>query len=545
MGVDIILSAERVAAATNAGFWADKTLLDYFDAACRARPDMVAVTGYNSSRRRTETLSYRQLDRLSRRAAVGLARLGVEKGDVVSAILPNWCEFPQVHLACLRIGAVANPLMHILRQRELAFMLKLAESKVLIVPKSFRDFDYPGMIAGLRPDLPELRHVLVVDGEGETAFERVLLQGPELDAASVAALFAERRPGANEPVQILYTSGTTGEPKGVMHTSNTLLSSLEPCRKRLRLCADDVVLMASPLAHQTGFVYGMMMAFTLGAKLVLQDIWNCEQAAALIGDEGVSFTMASTPFLSDLGNAAAAHAHDLSSLRVFIAAGAPIPQVLASSAEKALGARIMSGWGMTENGLVTVTGLDDPEDKVFGTDGRALESMEVRVVGAAGEPVPANVEGRLQARGAGNFVGYLKRPQYYEMDADGWFETGDIARMDESGFIRICGRSKDIIIRGGENIPVIEVEQLLYRHPAVREVAIVAKRDLRLGERACAFVALRPGCSLSFEEMTAFLGVHRITRQYLPEFLCVIDELPHTTTGKIQKFALRQRADAL
>jgi cyclohexanecarboxylate-CoA ligase len=545
MGVDIILSAERIAAATKAGFWGDKTLLDHFDAACRARPDRVAVTGHNSSRNRTVTLSYRQLDRMSRRAAAGLARLGVEKGDVVSMILPNWCEFPLVHLACLRIGAITNPLMHILRQRELAFMLKLAESKVLIVPRSFRDFDYPGMIAGLRPDLPDLGHVLVVDGEGDDSFERILLQPPEQDASSVAALFAAHRALANEPVEILYTSGTTGEPKGVMHTSNTLLSSLDSCRKRLHLSPDEVVLMASPLAHQTGFIYGMMMAFYLGGKLVLQDIWNAEQAAMLIEDEGASFTMASTPFLSDLSNAAAAQRHDLRSLRVFIAAGAPIPQVLASRAEAALGARIMSGWGMTENGLVTVTGLDDPEDKVFGTDGRAFESMEVRVVGPAGEPVPANIEGRLQARGAGNFVGYLKRPQYYEMDADGWFETGDIARMDESGFIRICGRSKDIIIRGGENIPVIEVEQLLYRHPAVSEVAIVAKPDARLGERACAFVALRPGCSLSFEEMTAFLREHRITRQYIPEYLCLVEALPHTATGKIQKFELRKRAEAL
>jgi cyclohexanecarboxylate-CoA ligase len=545
MGIDIILSAERIAAASKAGLWGDKTLLDHFDAACRARPDRVAVTGYNSCRNRTVTLSYRQLDRLSRRAAVGLARLGVEKGDVVSAVLPNWCEFPLLHLACLRIGAVTNPLMHILRHRELAFMLKLAESKVLIVPRSFRDFDYPRMIAELRPDLPDLHHVLVVDGEGNDSFEGVLLKAPDADASSVAALFAARRPGANDPVEILYTSGTTGEPKGVMHTANTLLSSLEPCRKRLRLGADDVVLMASPLAHQTGFIYGMMMAFFLGGKLVLQDIWNAEQAAMLIEDEGVSFTMASTPFLSDLANAAVGSAHDLSSLRVFIAAGAPIPQVLARSAEAALGARIMSGWGMTENGLATVTGLDDPQDKVFGTDGRALENMQVRVVGPAGEPVPANVEGRLQARGAGNFVGYLKRPHYYEMDAEGWFETGDIARMDASGFIRICGRSKDIIIRGGENIPVIEVEQLLYRHPAVREVAIVSKPDTRLGERACAFVALRPGCSLSFEEMTAFLAEHRITRQYVPEYLCIVDELPHTATGKIQKFALRQQAEAL
>jgi cyclohexanecarboxylate-CoA ligase len=545
MGVDIILAAERITAATKAGLWGEKTLLDHFDAACRARPDTVAVTGYNSSRGRTETLSYRQLDRLSRRAAAGLARLGIEKGDVVSAILPNWCEFPLVHLACLRIGAVTNPLMPILRQRELGFMLKLAQSRVLIVPRSFRDFDYPGMISELRPDLPDLHHVLVVDGKGDDAFERVLLQAPEQDAVAVAALFAARRPDANEPIEILYTSGTTGEPKGVVHTSNTLLSSLGPCCKRLRLGAGDVVLMASPLAHQTGFVYGMMMAFVLGGKLVLQDIWNAERAASLIEDEGVSFTMASTPFLSDLSAAAAAHAHDLRSLRVFIAAGAPIPQVLATRAEAALGARIMSGWGMTENGLVTVTGLNDPENKVFGTDGRAFESMEVRVVGPEGEPLPANAAGRLQARGAGNFVGYLKRPQYYEMDADGWFETGDVATMDAEGYIRITGRSKDIIIRGGENIPVVEIEELIYRHPAVQSAAMVAMPDARLGERGCLFAVLQPGATLTFDEMVAYLDRQHVARNYFPERLEILAEMPRTASGKIQKYVLRERARAL
>ena len=542
MPIDTQPTADRIAANRD-GRWADRTLLDHLDAAALAAPDKVAFFGRKSGFGTETALSYRQLDRLSRRVAVGLAALGVGKGDVVSMILPNWCEFPLVHLACLRLGAVTNPLMPILRHRELSFMLALAESKALIIPKSFRDFDYPAMIADLRPALPALRHVLVVEGSGDESFGKRLIERRWEDDAGAAALFAANRPSPNDPIELLYTSGTTGEPKGVLHTSNTLLSSLPPLKARLRLGADDVVLMGSPLAHQTGFVYGMALAILLGAKCVLQDIWDPKTAARLIADEGVTYSMASTPFLADLTRVGrAGGGAQFKTLRTFIAAGAPIPSVLVTEAGAVLGATIASGWGMTENGLVTVTRADDADERASGTDGVALEHMEVRVVDAENRLVPPDVEGRLQTRGAGNFVGYLKRPDAYGVDADGWFETGDIARVDATAYIRICGRAKDIIIRGGENIPVVEVEQLLYRHPAVAEVAVVAMPDERLGERACAYVALRPGQSLAFEEMVAFLIETRIARQYVPERLEIVSEMPRTASGKIQKFALREAA---
>jgi cyclohexanecarboxylate-CoA ligase len=205
----------------------------------------------------------------------------------------------------------------------------------------------------------------------------------------------------------------------------------------------------------------------------------------------------------------------------------------------------MSGWGMTENGAVTITRRDDPEEKIYSTDGAAIPGMEVRVVDADGTLCPTGEEGRLQSRGASDFVGYLKRPDLFNTDADGWFETGDLARMDEDGYIRISGRSKDIIIRGGENIPIIEVEDLLYTHPAVQDVAITAMPDPRLGERACAFVTLKPGTSLSFEEMVQFLEGRKMARQYLPERLEIVDEMPRTPSGKIQKFRLRDIAEKL
>ena len=303
--------------------------------------------------------------------------------------------------------------------------------------------------------------------------------------------------------------------------------------------------MGSPVAHQTGFMYGIVFALYNGATVVLQDQWEPATAASLIARARCALTLGATPFLADLVRVAADGTHDLSALRLFLCAGAPIPRVLVQEAARVLpGLYVMSAWGMTEMGIATATYPGDPAEKIFDTDGRALPGHAVRVVDAEGNPVPANVEGRLQARAATLFVGYLERPADYGVDADGWFETGDNARMDTDGYIRITGRSKDIIIRGGENIPVVEIEELLYRHPAIVDAAIVAMPDVRLGERACAFVTLRPGHGFDFAAMRDYLLAQRMARQYLPERLEILDAFPRTPSGKIQKFVLRDRARA-
>ena len=366
------------------------------------------------------------------------------------------------------------------------------------------------------------------------------MSGPEWETdAAAAAILHGHRPGPDDVTQLIYTSGTTGEPKGAMHTANTLFSNIVQYRDRLGLGADDVVLMASPMAHQTGFMYGLMMPVLLGGCAVLLDVWDPARAAALIAEHRCTFSMASTPFLTDLAAQVESSGADASSLKIFLCAGAPIPGTLVERAGKSLGAKIVSAWGMTENGAVTMTLPDDPEERSINTDGCAVPGMEVRAVDAEGAPLPPNVEGRLQVRGCSNFGGYLKRPHLNGTDADGWFETGDMATLDERGYIRICGRSKDIIIRGGENIPVVEIEALLYKHPAIASAAIVGYPDARLGERACAFVTLAPGQSLSFEDMVEFLAEQKVAKQYLPERLEVRDTLPTTASGKFQKFKLR------
>jgi cyclohexanecarboxylate-CoA ligase len=540
MQFDATLLPPRRAASIACGYWHDRTINEDLDACLAECPEKTALTAVRLEAGDVRRFTYREMATLADRIAVGLSRLGVGRNDVVAMQLPNWWHFSLLYLACSRIGAVLNPLMPIFRERELLFMLKHAEAKVLVVPKRFRNFDHEAMARGLQPDLPSLARIIVVDGGGADDFD-ALLTIPEWEKQPDApAILMQNRPSPDDITQLIYTSGTTGESKGVMHSANTLMSNILTYAERLRLGKQDVVLMASPMAHQTGFMYGLMMPIMLRASAVLQDIWDASKAADLIREERVSFTMASTPFLADLTRVVSESGRGLPTLKTFLCAGAPIPGPLVEQARGVLGAKIVSAWGMTENGAVTLIKLEDDDLLAFTTDGCALPGVEVKVVDDDGKALPSGKIGRLLVRSCSNFGGYLKRPQWNGTDPDGWFDTGDLARMDADGYIRISGRSKDVIIRGGENIPVVEVEALLYRHPAVAQVAIVAYPDQRLGERACAIVVLKAGQTLDFAQMTAFLKSQKLATQYIPERLIVRDVLPATPSGKIQKFRLRE-----
>jgi cyclohexanecarboxylate-CoA ligase len=544
MHFDAVLLPPRRARMIAQGLWHDRTINDDLDACLAACPDKLALTALRVETGELRRFTYRELARMADRIAVGLARLGVGRNDIVACQLPNWWQFTLTYLACSRIGAVMNPLMHIFRERELSFMLKHGEAKVIIAPKVFRGFDFEQMITALQPSLPHLRHVVAVGGQGAKSFE-ALLSGPEWENAPDAQdILTRHRPGPDDVTQLIYTSGTTGEPKGVMHSANTVMANIIPYAQRLHLGSEDVVLMASPMAHQTGFMYGLMMPIMLRASAVLQDVWEPQKAIELIRNEHVSFTMASTPFLTDLARTVAADVNaggaGVPSLRTFLCAGAPIPGPLVEQARTALGAKIVSAWGMSENGAVTVTLPEDPDTRPASTDGCPLPGVEVKVVDSDGQALPAGESGRLLLRACSNFGGYLKRPQLNGTDADDWFETGDLARIDAQGYIRITGRSKDVIIRGGENIPVVEIESLLYRHPAVAQAAIVAYPDERLGERACAVVVLKAGETLDLPTLVDYLKAQKVALQYIPERLEILDAMPATPSGKIQKFKLRE-----
>ena len=546
MDLGLDLPQERIDTFVKSGAWIDRTLFDYLDDVLARDPDLPALTDYNGETGQSTSLSYGEMDRLSRRLGLALIKLGVGKGDVVSLQLPNWWQFIAMHLACARIGAITNPLMPIFRERELSFMLGFAESKVIIAPHVFRGFEYKPMIEAIRGDLPNLQHAFYVGGAGADDFATALLGNAQEDkfedTAEAEATLAALRPTPNDVNEVIYTSGTTGQPKGVMHTANSTLSHLNSWITHHKLGADDKIFMASPLAHQTGFLYAILMPVMLGVEVVLLDRWDAPVGVELIQKHGATFTMGATPFLSDIVEMPNVGNFDLSKLRTFVSAGAPIPPALVQKAAANFTFKVLSGWGMTECACPTICDPNDPDEKVWTSDGGCLPHSEVMVHGPDGKPLPQGEEGILKVRGQSMFVGYLKKPEMHGTDKDGWFDTGDQAFMHPDGYIRITGRAKDIIIRGGENIPVVEVEVVLYRHPSVAEVAVVGIPDDRMGELGCAFVTLQAGDSLDMAGMIRYLEETKTAKQYWPEHLEVIDEMPRTPSGKIQKFKLREMA---
>ncbi|MBB6577212.1 cyclohexanecarboxylate-CoA ligase [Comamonas odontotermitis] len=541
MQFDAVLLAPRRAQMRSQGWWRDITINDALDHAARQWPDRLALVGQRAGEEAAQPFCYAELARMANRVAVGLWRLGVRPADVVACQLPNVWQLTVLYLACARIGAVLNPLMPIFRERELLFMLGHGEAKVIVVLKNFRNVDYEAMLKGIQPQLPHLQHVVAIGGAGADSFEALLAQPAWEEDADAVQILKQNRVQPDAVTQLIYTSGTTGEPKGVMHSSNTLMANINAYAERLALNSADAVLMASPMAHQTGFMYGLMMPVMLGATAVLLDVWNAATAAQLIRQWRCTFTMASTPFLADLSREVAVSG-PVPSLRTFLCAGAPIPGPLVEQAQAALGVQIISAWGMSENGAVTTTLPSDSAQRAVETDGLPLPGAEVKVVDDLGQELPRGEIGQLWVRANSNFGGYLKRPHLNATTEDGWFDTGDQARMDAQGYIRITGRSKDVIIRGGENIPVVEVESLLYRHPAVAQAAVVAYPDERLGERACAVIVLKPGAvEPTLGDVTDFLRAQKVAPHYLPERLVVLAQMPATPSGKIQKFKLREQ----
>jgi len=544
MQFDAVLLPTRRAAMVGQGYWRDRTINDALDACLTTCPDKRALTAYRVETGDITRFTYAEMARMADRIAVGLTRLGIGRNDIVACQLPNWWQFTLTYLACSRIGAVINPLMHIFREHELRFMLAHGETKLLITPARFRGFDFEAMAKGLQAELPTLRHVVVVDGKGPDSFD-ALLSSPDWENLPEAAeILAAHRPNGDDITQLLYTSGTTGQPKGVMHSANTVMSNITPYAGRLHLGADDVVLMASPMAHQTGFMYGLIMPVMLQEHAVLQDIWQAPKAIEIIRAERVSFTMASTPFLTDLVRTVTESGLAVPSLKTFLCAGAPIPSPLVVQARQVLGTKIISAWGMTESGAVTLIRPEDDDERAFNTDGLPLPGVEVKVTDADGTSLPPGEPGRLYVRSCSNFGGYLKCPDLNATDADGWFDTGDVACVDDRGYIRITGRSKDVIIRGGENIPVVEIEALLYQHPDIQAVAVVGYPDERLGERACAVIVPKPDVTLTLPDIVAFLKEKQVALQYIPERLELLETMPATPSGKIQKFRLREQLRA-
>jgi cyclohexanecarboxylate-CoA ligase len=527
------------------GWWRDITGLDELLAAVRRHPDKAAVVSYRKGRALPSTMTYGQLGALVDRFAGAFRSIGVEPGDVVTIQLPNSWEFPALVFGAMRAGAIPNPVPPIYREHELSFMLRHARSKVYIVPASFNRFCHRDMAVSLKPHLPDLQHIVVIDGapdDGEVlGFEEVFVRPLHELQPGLAADLARVRPGADDPAFLMFTSGTTGMPKAALHTHNTAWSAGRPLPEAIGLTADDTCFMASTVGHLTGFFWGTYLPLAMGQKVVYQDVWDTQQLIDIIDFENITWTLSATPFAMDMVAAQKLAPRALSSLRVFVCGGAPIPPHAAIAMQEHLGVDLVSLWGMTEIGICSIHRLGAPLEVLSASDGMPVEHMELRIVGEDLRPLPDGQEGRLQARGPSIIVGYRDQPELTRNaeTPDGWFETGDLGVRTPEGGIRITGRSKDIIVRGGQNVPVVEVENLLAQHDRIREAAVVGYPDERLGERGCA-VIVPDGEPPALDELRDYLEKAGMARQFWPERLEIIAAMPRTPSGKIKKYVLRQ-----
>jgi len=521
---------------TETGYWVDRTILDYVREVVDSDPDRVALLDKRGR------YTYGELLATVEDLARGLADRGVGAGDVVAHQIPNRSEGVILHLAALRIRAVVNPIVNIYRESEVSYMLEKLETTVYVAPRTYDGFDYGEMAVDLLADT-SLEHVLTVD-EGMddpqvTQFESIVETGAALDTD----LGAEIDP--NDLSLVQFTSGTTGRPKGGMHTENTLLASQRGQVNLLGLDDGDVVFTPSPIGHLTGIQHGYRLALMLGTTCVLQEGWDPETALEWIERESCTYMAGATPFVRDLSLSDALEEHDTTSLRRIMTAGAPVPkEVVRTAHENFENLTVCRGWGQTENTLSTLNSPDAPEKKLQETDGIPYGGMEARIrkPGEFEDALPGE-EGELQVWGPFLFLGYFEDRERTDdsFTDDGWFKTGDKAIIDEDGYVIIKGRIKDIIIRGGENIPVRELEEYLHEHSDIEDAVIVAMPDERLQERGCAYITpVSPDDPISFDELVEYLDDQGIATQKLPERLELMSEFPMTASGKVQRYKLRE-----
>ncbi|EFL2530196.1 medium-chain fatty-acid--CoA ligase [Escherichia coli] len=533
MKVTLTFNEQRRAAYRQQGLWGDASLADYWQQTARAMPDKIAVVDNHGA-----SYTYSALDHAASCLANWMLAKGIESGDRIAFQLPGWCEFTVIYLACLKIGAVSVPLLPSWREAELVWVLNKCQAKMFFAPTLFKQTRPVDLILPLQNQLPQLQQIVGVDKLAPATSSLSLSQIIADNTSLTTAITTH----GDELAAVLFTSRTEGLPKGVMLTHNNILASERAYCARLNLTWQDVFMMPAPLGHATGFLHGVTAPFLIGARSVLLDIFTPDACLALLEQQRCTCMLGATPFVYDLLNVLEKQPADLSALRFFLCGGTTIPKKVARECQQR-GIKLLSVYGSTESSPHAVVNLDDPLSRFMHTDGYAAAGVEIKVVDDARKTLPPGCEGEEASRGPNVFMGYFDEPELTAraLDEEGWYYSGDLCRMDEAGYIKITGRKKDIIVRGGENISSREVEDILLQHPKIHDACVVAMSDERLGERSCAYVVLKaPHHSLSLEEVVAFFSRKRVAKYKYPEHIVVIEKLPRTTSGKIQKFLLRK-----
>ena len=510
------------------GSWSDETLADFVGRRLSEDPDRIAVIDNQLH------LSRAELHRRAARLGSALARRGLKKGSVVSFQLPNWHEACVINLACAIYGFVLNPLLPMYRERDLAFILAGMRSEALFIPRSFRNVDYEALIG--RVDYPTKREDMIFRVRGEGG-----------DAPTYEALLAEEGEVVAPPAidnasakLVIFTSGSTGRPKGVIHSHHTLHATVRQGCEFWGVGENDRLFVPSPIGHIGGSIYAFEMPWIIGCTAILMEAWDADQAVEMMDAEGATFLAGATPFLQGLLDAATARGSHLPTLRRYVCGGASVPVSLIERAQARFpGAVISRAYGSSEVPIIC-PGVRTNADAGRGSTTDGEIAADFRIVDSDGRPVPEGVPGEILARAARMFVGYLESDdEVGQFTEDGYFVMGDIGMVVDHRFLEITGRRKEIIIRHGENISPREIENALLSNDAVANAVVIGMPDARTGERAVAFIVLKPGGAMTMESMRNFLADFGMARQKFPEELHIRDSFPMNSIGKVLKEELK------
>lgn len=518
------------------GYWSERTLLDCWEDTVKRFPDREYVVDDRGFR-----YTYQQMDEAASKVAAFLLTQGIEPQDVVSYQVPIWSEFVILTIACFKVGAVCHPIAMSYEEKELVRSMNTTESKIYFGPTYFYKTNYEERILAVEKDIPLLRAVVLLDFAAKKSSDHITL-------AEILETYEPLAPEkcvhlTGEALAVLLcTSGTTGGTKGVLLTHDNVRYSETVFNKELKLTEDDIMFMPAPLNHATGFHHGIIAPMLIGAKLVLQQKYRCREAIDLMNAERCTYSMGATPFIYDILRDLDTNGGSLPYLKFYLCGGAPVPGYMVQRAWQ-FGILLCEVYGSTESAPHVYVRPEEALELNGTTSGRAMEGVEVRVVDDDGNDVPVGTPGEEISRGPNVFVGYLKAREITDnvLDDEGWFHSGDICVMDEKHNIHIIGRKKDMIVRGGENLNTNEINDRLEGCPGMGDHTVIGMPDDRLGERICVFAVPQTGHDdLKLEDVIAYLKEKNEPKRFWPERLELIDRIPHTGSGKVKKYLLKE-----
>jgi acyl-coenzyme A synthetase/AMP-(fatty) acid ligase len=537
--IDALRTDSRVSAARtrwmDEGWYTGGTMSQALTAGLAENPSDRLVF---ASQTRPAEVTFAELGERGRRVARGLAAIGLRRGDVVVGQVPQWLEQVELWYACTLLGLVYVPVIHIYGEAELSYIIGDTGAKALVMPDAWRKIDYQARLCALR-DEPTLEHLIVI---GDEAPEGCRLWSDMLKAADSSAMVELPDPNVlpTDACLVMYTSGTTSHPKGVIHTSETLMAEFVSSAPILDRGPSGVILDVSPAGHMASMIGVTRPLLANNNVTLLMDHWDPDLAIKLIDTYQVTSSGGPPYFLTTLLDLADARNDRLASLHDFALGGSAVPEPLTLRAEER-GIATYRLYGSTEHPTISCGHPSDDQRQRMTTDGALLPGTVVRIVDEDGRDVDPGVEGEVLSIGPDLMIGYTDPAANAEaFDEAGYFRTGDLGTLSVESVLRITGRKKDVIIRGGENLSALEIEEVLMRHPAVQEAAAIAVPDPLFVERVCAVVVLKSGQELTFDDMRRHFTMAGIAKQKTPERLVVVPALPHTATGKIKKQELRK-----